>query len=488
MLRQTESLVWPGSRAAVFPAELGEMPEWETKDRFTNDFFSTSEDFASKFLVALPGPEQSPSQALTIKDAVLEYSSLPDIFALTIFIVCFRPLVRRVGPHVDLWFLGWTFVLVHHIALMIVPTHGWTAILTQLTAIWSSGLCGMAFLLGTANVPKRQIGKALASEFLVPTLVSATLVVYPHDAHWMDFGAALLFLAPAVHVGVRKRTRTRPVLLFSSVFGVFGLCVLPHAWRHLELTAHGAISLLFLGAGYFYLKSAERYTRGVIAAVTGLFGWGLSFPIVELLRRTAPEVHVNRAVLELPQYLIVAGIILTLLQEHMQRTERMAMHDPLTDLPNRRLFEERLIATLDEARENCTTIACLVIDVDNFKTINDTLGHSAGDQLLRALAVRLSWHMSPRDMLARTGGDEFTALLAGVNDEHHLRFIASAMMSAGSVPIAIDGQSVDIRISIGIALSPDHADDIDSLRRAADQAMYSAKRRGGAMLAFAGED
>ena len=418
----------------------------------------------------------------------MDYSSLPDIFALTIFIVCFRPLVRRVGPHVDLWFLGWTFVLAHHIALMVVPAHGWTATLIQLTALWSSGLCGMAFLLGTANVPKRQIGRTLAGEFLVPTLAAATLVVFPRHAHWIDFCAALLFLAPTAHMCLHKRARARPVLLVSLVFGAFGLLVLPSAWRHADLTAHGAISLLFLGAGYLYLHSAERYTRGVLAAVTGLFGWGLSYPVVELLRRTAPQVQVNRAILELPQYLIVAGIILTLLQEHMQRTERMAMHDPLTDLPNRRLFEERLIATLDEARENCTTIACLVIDVDNFKTINDTLGHSAGDQLLRALAVRLSWHMSPRDMLARTGGDEFTALLAGVNDEHHLRFIASAMMSAGSVPIAIDGHSVDVRISIGIALSPDHADDIDSLRRAADEALYSAKRRGGAMLAFAGED
>ncbi len=418
----------------------------------------------------------------------MDYSSLPDIFALTIFIVCFRPLVRRVGPHVDLWFLGWGFVLVHQVALLVAQAHGPLARIAQLTSLWCSGLCGTAFLLGTANVPKRRIHWILAAEFLLPTLVAAALVVFPLHAHWMDFSAALLFLAPAAHMALRKRARARPVLLVSQVFGVFGLVVLPSAWRHPDLTARGAISLLFLSAGYFYLLSAERYTRGVIAAVAGLFGWGLTYPIVELLRRVAPGIHVNRAVLELPQYLVVAGIVLTLLQEHVQRTERMAMHDPLTDLPNRRLFEERLIATLDDARENRTTIACLVIDVDNFKTINDTLGHSAGDQLLRALAVRLSWHMSPRDMLARTGGDEFTALLAGVNDEHHLRFIASAMMSAGSVPIAIEGHSVDVRISIGIALSPDHADDIDSLRRAADEAMYSAKRRGGAMLAFAGED
>ena len=185
---------------------------------------------------------------------------------------------------------------------------------------------------------------------------------------------------------------------------------------------------------------------------------------------------------------MAGGIILTLLEEHIRCTERLAMHDPLTDLANRRMFEERLASALEEARTERTTIACLVIDVDNFKTINDTLGHDAGDQILRALSVRLAWHISSRDLLARTGGDEFTALLAGVHNEDHLKFVAGAMMSAASVPILVDNKPVDVRISIGIALSPDHADDTEGLRRAADQAMYSAKRRGGSILAFAGEE
>jgi diguanylate cyclase (GGDEF)-like protein len=129
-----------------------------------------------------------------------------------------------------------------------------------------------------------------------------------------------------------------------------------------------------------------------------------------------------------------------------------------------------------------------VIDVDNFKTVNDTLGHAAGDQLLCALAVRLSWHIGPRDVLARTGGDEFTVMLAGVQNEEHLKFVASTMMSAASVPVLIDGKPVPVGISIGIALSPDDAEDTEGLCRAADRAMYSAKRRGGSMLALAGEE
>ena len=277
-------------------------------------------------------------------------------------------------------------------------------------------------------------------------------------------------------------------MVLSLGFLLFGAGVVPLAARKPALVGDGLLCLLLLSAAYLYLMSTPRKTRGAFAAAAGLVGWALSFPIVAVILHGHPGMVLDRTLVEAPQYLVIVGIILTLIEEYVARTERLAMHDPLTDLPNRRLFEERLIATMEEARINRTTVACLVIDVDNFKQINDTLGHSAGDQLLRALAVRLSWHMSPRDILARTGGDEFTALLAGVTDEHHLRFIAGAMMSAASVPISVDGNAVDVRISVGIALSPDDADDIDSLRRAADEAMYSAKRRGGSLLAFAGEE
>jgi len=418
----------------------------------------------------------------------LDRSLLPDIFGLTVFIVGFRPLARRVGPHANLWFLGWGFVLVHHLALLFDgagPT-GHTPL--NLVAAWALDLCALTFVLVTANVPKRRIDLLLLTELSVPVLLQTGLYVWEIHKTAVTVAACLLFLAPAIHLQLRPRDRNRPMIVVTTAFAVFGLAMIWVALRYPHLVVLCTLALLFFSAAYLYSVLAKEHTRSSIVATVGLALWGLSYPAEALFQHFYPGAVLDRALMELPQYLVIAGIMLTLLEDHVKRTERMAMHDPLTDLPNRRLFEERLIATMEEARINRTTVACLVIDVDNFKTINDTLGHSAGDQLLRALAVRLSWHMSPRDILARTGGDEFTALLAGVNDEHHLRFIASAMMSAGSVPISIDGKSVDLHISIGIALSPDHADDIDSLRRAADQAMYSAKRRGGSMLAFADED
>jgi len=418
----------------------------------------------------------------------VDLSVVPDIFALTIFILGFRPLVRRVGSHVNLWFLGCGLMLVHFCALLFVPSAASLRVSLEVASFWMVDLCGAAFIMAAAGVSRYRVGRKVALQLALPVLMGSTLCELSGSIGKFQIVALVLYLVPGIALLISPAQRKRSLVVIASAFALFGLISIPLVRYNHALAAACGSALLFLSAAYLYFISAERYTRGSVAAMLGLASWGLLYPVVTLLRQFSPETQIHRGLTELPQYLVLAGIVLTLMEEHVDRTERMAMHDPLTDLPNRRLFEERLIQAMDDATANRTTIACLVIDVDNFKTINDTLGHEAGDQLLRALAVRLSWHMSPRDILARTGGDEFTALLAGVHDEHHLRFIASAMMSAASVPIQLDSGQVDVRISIGIALSPDHADDIDSLRRAADEAMYTAKRRGGSLLAFAGEE
>ena len=421
----------------------------------------------------------------------MDSSYLPDIFVLLVFLGGFRPLVKRVGTYVNLWFLGWGFLLVHYLALSLVAPGRFIHIAAAVAALWSLQLCGLCFVVASANMPGANVGLVLSLELTIPILLQSLLMMLCPGRGDLQVWAVALFLGPGVHMLAWKRHRSRSMLVISGAFALFAAATLPVAKTQAATlpVTHGALAMLFLIAAYLYAAASGRFSRGIVAAVTGLTIWGLSYPLQDLHLHLHPGAVLSPALLSCPQYLVAAGIVLTLLEEHIGRTERMAMHDPLTDLPNRRLFEERLVATMEEARINRTTVACLVIDVDNFKQINDTLGHTAGDKLLRALAVRLSWHMSPRDILARTGGDEFTALLAGVNDENHLRFIASAMMSAASVPIALDeDQSVDVRISVGIALSPDHADDIDELRRMADEAMYSAKRRGGSILAFACEE
>ena len=392
----------------------------------------------------------------------------------------------------NLWLLGWFFLLGHYLALFLEGPH-WsrTAWASALSVILIE-LCGLSLILATGNAKTRRIGVPFSLQLAFPILAQAVLAAFRSGVTHstvakLQYGVNALFLLPALLLAFRRSPQKRGRVVVGVAFAVFGVATMPMAASHAELVTAGALSLLFLSVAYLYLSMRPQYSCGVLATGVGLAGWGLSFPLAAAVEHLYPGFRIDSRVLEMPQYMVMAGSILTLLEDHLQRTERMATHDPLTDLPNRRRFEERFAEALEEAQAQRTTVACLVIDVDDFKHINDTLGHTAGDQLLTSLAVRLSWHISARDILARTGGDEFTAMLAGVTDEHHLRFIASAMMSAASVPVLVEGRPIDVRISVGIALSPDHADDIDGLMKAADEAMYRAKRRGGNLLVFAGD-
>ncbi|HSX71074.1 MAG TPA: sensor domain-containing diguanylate cyclase, partial [Pseudomonas sp.] len=161
---------------------------------------------------------------------------------------------------------------------------------------------------------------------------------------------------------------------------------------------------------------------------------------------------------------------------------RLAHHDPLTGLPNRLVFEERLAGALERARRGRTRVALVFIDLNDFKTINDQLGHRAGDQVLMATAERLRTTLRGSDCVARLGGDEFVAVLEGLSaersPEEEGQAIADKLLAALSPPVQMDGEAQRIGISLGIALFPEHAPNMDRLIHIADQAMYEAKRSG----------
>ena len=161
------------------------------------------------------------------------------------------------------------------------------------------------------------------------------------------------------------------------------------------------------------------------------------------------------------------------------RIAHMARHDALTDLPNRMALREHGLDMLGLGRGDAgaSRLAVLCLDLDRFKTVNDTHGHGAGDALLRAVSQRLSTWVRGGDLVARLGGDEF-AVLYRVADEAGALAIAERMIALVSVPYDLDGYTVEIGMSIGIALADAAADDIDRLLRNADTALYHAKGAG----------
>ncbi|MGQ0662494.1 MAG: putative bifunctional diguanylate cyclase/phosphodiesterase [Pseudomonadota bacterium] len=155
---------------------------------------------------------------------------------------------------------------------------------------------------------------------------------------------------------------------------------------------------------------------------------------------------------------------------------RMSFDDPLTGLPNRVLFHDRLVQALEMARREKRCLPVLMMDLDRFKEINDTLGHRVGDELLREVARRLLSVVRGSDTVARLGGDEFAALLPTAASMAGALVVADKIVQSFAPPVRLADHSLDIEISIGIALFPEHGTDESSLLAGADMAMYEAKR------------
>jgi diguanylate cyclase (GGDEF)-like protein/PAS domain S-box-containing protein len=181
---------------------------------------------------------------------------------------------------------------------------------------------------------------------------------------------------------------------------------------------------------------------------------------------------------------LVAIMDVTAKRQAEARIAHMAHHDALTGLPNRALFHERLDETLVRVHRDRETLAVLYLDLDQFKTVNDGLGHPAGDKLLAAAADRLRTCLRVSDMVARFGGDEFAVLQIGLAGPHEAGILAERIVTLLSEPYDIDGQQVVIGASAGIALAPDDGETAEQLLGNADMALYQAKEDGRRTFCF----
>ncbi len=174
---------------------------------------------------------------------------------------------------------------------------------------------------------------------------------------------------------------------------------------------------------------------------------------------------------------VLMGRINRQLARQARDSEHNALHDALTGLPNRVLFSDRLEQAIVAARRDPAPFAVLMIDLDRFKEINDTLGHSIGDQVLREIGPRLTPTLRPGDTLARLGGDEFMLLLPAAGTEQ-AREVTGRVLAAMREPFALGQLTVIVDASVGIVTYPTHGDDAETLVQRADVAMYLAKKRG----------
>ena len=170
-----------------------------------------------------------------------------------------------------------------------------------------------------------------------------------------------------------------------------------------------------------------------------------------------------------------------------EQLEQLALYDQVTGLPNRRLFERELGKVLSRIKREPQNAALLFIDVDDFKKVNDTLGHAVGDQVLRMIAERLKKTVRAGDEVARLGGDEFASVLFGIGDPDNAGIVAGEMIDAIGAPFPTEPTATHVGLSIGIALIPADGDDPATLLRRADMAMYVVKTQGKSGFQFFSE-
>ena len=225
-----------------------------------------------------------------------------------------------------------------------------------------------------------------------------------------------------------------------------------------------------------YLHDPDCNSLDWLGVPLGTSGGTLGVMILQSDARQARYCEKDRELLQFVSTQVATAIER---QRMLMRLTFMAQHDPLTQLPNREMFHDRLQTALARARREQLHLALLFLDLDKFKQVNDSLGHAQGDLLLQQVALRVRQCLREVDTVARFGGDEFVVLLEDFHSPEHAAGVAAKIQRALGQPFDLQGHSQSVLASIGIALYPLHAEDAQTLLDHADLAMYLAKQDGG---------
>jgi diguanylate cyclase (GGDEF)-like protein len=409
----------------------------------------------------------------------LNFNALPVLIALAILVAVFWAIShKRTKERVELWLIAWALILLRSVVDFARFKVHWLAKLELAIGLCALELASVAFVVSVApkaTTWRRQL--VLTLVLAVPALLYSNAMLWDLTTHSFYYAVIAVGLTAALALlWIWYRTFTVYVASIALASGgLAGLLVWGVATDKGEYGIHAIVAAMTFFAAGLYWYRFHRASAGVLATVFGFAAWGLSLPAALLLKGLAPSLRIDLEVWNIPKYLVAVGMIVTLLEDQILASDHLAYHDALTGLPNRRLLQDRLGQALARANRAGHKVAVLLLDLDDFKELNDTFGHRIGDAALQEVVGRLATRMRSSDTLARTGGDEFT-VVSEVASAEGAQTLASALQSALAVPLKVEGKVVKTGISVGYSLYPDDATDPDELCAAADRAMYAAKR------------
>jgi diguanylate cyclase (GGDEF)-like protein len=415
----------------------------------------------------------------------LDWSKLPDLGAVALLAGAFASVARQGHTPVSkLWLTGWVMIELHFAAFLFLNAPGAWGTLAEsiglLTLIWSG------FLFMWASVPYRNEKSSPWMFFALlgtNTLYLALLIVGPSPAWALSLAAVLIGAVPlALTLATARKFNHRlrwSVTALSCLLSVFLLVVQQRPDDGAGLALNALLFTVFFNCCIHFLNTYHRATAGAFITIAGFLFWASVFVVGPLMAAFWPDVHVENEVWNLPKFVVAVGMILLLLEDQIEHNKYLALHDELAGLPNRRLFQDRLDSALERARRTGTEAALLLIDLDHFKQVNDTMGHHVGDLLLQHAASIFAGRIRRSDTVARTGGDEFCVILEEPITRADAALVADTLMQILKNPIHLEGHEIQVGASVGIAVFPHDANDAETLSIAADLRMYENKLRPG---------
>jgi diguanylate cyclase (GGDEF)-like protein len=408
----------------------------------------------------------------------MSLSSLPDILGMLILMGVLGLLrARQRDRGVDLWQLGLFFILVEAIAVGIF--RGSAALHESMHAVALDAylLAGVTF--GWAARRDLLPGRSSVPFLILPSipLFAITTIyglgfAYRQPYVWIT---VLSLLAGLCYIPVVRVQRLRLRLILLAVHLTIWVPMV--AWAaadSLRWVVYWGLACLYLLVAFSFRGRIRRGSVGGPVIIAGFTIWAACFLAHPLVRGSRLEAVMGQ-IWDMQKFLVILGMLLTLLEDETELRRAEAMHDLLTGLPNRRLFEDRLGQAVERCLRTGNSIALFVVDLNQFKMINDSLGHRVGDQVLCHASTQLQSRVRSSDTLARCGGDEFCVI---VND---LRRRTDCERIAASLCDALEGvttpeDAMALSGSVGYALFPDDAADAEELYVLADRRMYEHKR------------
>jgi len=412
---------------------------------------------------------------------LVTWSKFPDVVAVALLTLAFASVARRAKTALSsLWLLGWLMIVLHFAAFLFLSAPDPWSLLASFVCVTALVSAGLLFM--SASVPYR---KQTSSLLMIVALLAThalylAILTFAPASPWtlippaILLGAVPLFIAIVALPRIHHPLRWTVVCLYCAL-SIILLFLQAQPDIGPTLAVNALCFTVFLGCCVNFSYTYRRATAGAFITIAGFFTWASVFIVAPLVTAYFPNLHVENEVWNLPKYVVAVGMILLLLEDQIEHNKFLALHDELTGLPNRRLFQDRLLSALERARRTGSHVALMLLDLNDFKLVNDTVGHHVGDELLKHVGNLFTGRVRRSDTVARTGGDEFSIILEEPMTRADADRVGNTLAQLIDSPIELNGHTVRVGASIGIALFPDDALDAESLSIAADRRMYAGK-------------